>query len=54
MKKKVAKKLGLNKATISNLGNKELNNVKGGAPSIYNPCGTLLTICCMTSLDLPC
>ncbi len=39
--KKIDKKLSLNKKTISNLGNNEMNSVHGG--------GTLDTLCCFPS-----
>ena len=54
MKRKIEKKLILNKETIVDLKTEELNSVKGGAPSRIICGGTLLTICCMTTIDLPC
>jgi len=39
--KKVNKKLSLNKKTIANLGNNEMNGVHGG--------GTLNSLCCIPS-----
>ena len=45
--KKFDKKLMLNKKTIADLENEELNTVKGGKPTIATPCGgTHLTLCC--------
>lgn len=38
--KKLDKRLSLNKRTISNLENKKLNEVLGGAPSIDTLCKT--------------
>lgn len=54
MKRKIEKKLTVNKETIANLKTEELNSVKGGAPSLIHPCGTLLTICCQYTVDLAC
>ncbi|MCU0287260.1 MAG: class I lanthipeptide [Acidobacteria bacterium] len=44
--KELTKKLVLGKATISDLGTKEMNNVKGGAT--YTVCVTLLKDQCMS------
>jgi natural product precursor len=51
--KKFDKKLTLNKKTIVDLKNEELNSVKGGQHSVVVPCGTMLSLCCMTP-DYPC
>jgi natural product precursor len=45
--KKFDKKLTLNKKTISNLANGEMNDVYGGRPHTYQPCtnGTACVTC---------
>lgn len=48
--KKLDKKLVLNKQTVVDLKVKELNVVRGGAPSKVTPCGnSLLSFCCPVS-----
>lgn len=49
--KKIIKKLVLNKETVSNLNNEEMNDLKGGDCTIYTDCriGTCISVC-----DLQC
>ncbi len=55
MKKRIyMTKLALNKKTIADLKNEELNTVKGGKPSNATPCGgTHLTLCCTGFFPCP-
>ena len=51
MKRKIEKKLVVNKETIVNLKNEELSSVNGGAASFPFPCTDTFwgTLCCPTT-----
>ncbi len=46
--KKFSKRMTLNKTTVSNLENRTMNNVKGGAPSLGDWCDTWVEGSCPT------
>jgi len=54
MKRKIEKKLVVNKETIADLKTGELSSVKGGAPTNVVCGGTFLTICCQVSVQIAC
>ena len=59
MKKKINKKLQLNKQTIAKLNNDEMNNINGGktVPTFVGNCTagcTKTDICCIVTLDRKC
>jgi hypothetical protein len=53
MKKKITKKLSIGKETIADLNMDAMNTIRGGGPS-FVACTTLGTLCCKTTIDLPC
>lgn len=54
MKKKMSKTLSINKETVADLNMDTMKTIRGGGPSIV-VCTTYPgTICCKTTIDLPC
>ncbi len=52
--KKFGKKLVLNKKTISDLTNKEMQNAYGGAPTWWHSCGLSDEVCCIPLTVVKC